>query len=358
MTILERDKPVKFETKTEPISVKFIIGETIARGKFGIVKKLTDRTTGAICAGKFVRRGDVKREVDLLSEVCNHEYIIGLEMFYTSPKLEMVIVMELAINGDIFKNCVGERKTFSEEESKELTRQLAQALDFIHKRFIVHLDVKPQNILLAQDGSCRLADFGLSRKILPGETVQEICGTPEYTAPEILNYNPITTAADIWSLGAVLYVMLTGCSPFAGDTLQETYLNVAKASLSFPDDDWSEHSPDSIELIENLCVEHPCDRLTAADVLNQKWLRRDSQPVQQEDQPIVRRMRRRTRKKLDNDIKQLDNNQSGDSDSGVSLADDDESAKKSKNDFFVRREQRRQLYLQSLAAAATATTTN
>ena len=160
------------------------------------------------------------------------------------------------------------------------------------------------------DGSCRLADFGLSRKIMPGEVVQEICGTPEYTgkggddddvtqqkiewhsivtwnstkksckatdghknllvplttwenmssgppdprpaqirkqvesvpfrllsvpyhfflslAPEILNYNPITTAADLWSLGAVLYVMLTGYSPFAGESLQETYLNVAK----------------------------------------------------------------------------------------------------------------------------------
>lgn len=358
MTILERDKPAVFETRSEPISVKFIIGETIARGKFGIVKKLTDRSTGAICAGKFVRRGDVKREVDLLSEVCNHEYIIGLEMFYTSPKCEMVIVMELAINGDIFKNCVGERATFSEEESKELTRQLAQALDFIHKRYIVHLDVKPQNILLAQDGSCRLADFGLSRKIMPGEVVQEICGTPEYTAPEILNYNPITTAADLWSLGAVLYVMLTGYSPFAGESLQETYLNVAKACLSFPDDEWSQHSPDSIELIESLCVERPGDRLSAADVLNQKWLRNDHQPcAAQEDQPIVRRMRRRSRKKLDNDVKQLENNQSGDSDSGVSLADDDDNNRAKKNDFFARREERRQLYLQAKLLATTAGTT-
>jgi serine/threonine kinase 17 len=81
------------------------------------------------------------------------------------------------------------------------------------------------------------------------EVVQEICGTPEYTAPEILNYNPITTAADLWSLGAVLYVMLTGYSPFAGESLHATYLNVAKACLSFPDDERSQHSPDSIELI-------------------------------------------------------------------------------------------------------------
>ena len=66
-----------------------------------------------------------------------------------------------AINGDIFKNCVGERATFSEEESKELTRQLAQALDFIHKRYIVHLDVKPQNILLAQGSRFRSIQFSL-----------------------------------------------------------------------------------------------------------------------------------------------------------------------------------------------------
>jgi len=343
MTILERDKA--FETRCEPITAKFTVGETIARGKFGIVKKLTDRETGAIYAGKFVRRGDVKREVDLLSEVCNHKYIIGLEMFYTSPKCEMVIVMELAINGDIFKNCVGERKTFSEDESKTLTRQLAAALDFIHKRYIVHLDVKPQNILLAQDGSCRLADFGLSRKIMPGETVQEICGTPEYTAPEILNYNPITTAADLWSLGAVLYVMLSGYSPFAGDSLQETYLNVAEAALSFPEEDWDGQSPAAIELIENLCVERPGDRLTASEVLSRKWLAISQSPVEAEDQPITKRVRRRSRKNAE--VKQLENNQSGDSDSGVSLADEENEGSKVEN-FFVRRERRRQLYLQKL----------
>ena len=70
---------------------------------------------------------------------------------------------------------------FSETEARDITRQLISALDFIHQRHIVHMDIKPQNILLGDDGTCRLADFGLSRKIPPGEHVQEISGTPEYT---------------------------------------------------------------------------------------------------------------------------------------------------------------------------------
>lgn len=325
MTVAERDKlnGKQFEIRTEPVSVKFIIGDTIARGKFGIVKKLTDRDTKQEYAGKFVRRGDVHREANLLSEVSNHKYIISLETFYSSPKTEMVIVMELAIGGDIFEYCVGERKTFTEDESKNLTRQLAQALEFIHSKYIVHLDVKPQNILLSKDGSCKLADFGLSRKILPGEIVQEICGTPEYTAPEILDYNPITTAADIWSLGAVLYVMLTGCSPFAGDTIQETYLNVAQASLEFPEEDWCDRSKAAIDLIEALCVPQPKDRLNASQILEQKWLnKRDENNLE----PITIRRRPRSRKDRTVESKQfVQNNQSGDSDSGVSLADENDS---------------------------------
>lgn len=357
MTILERDKD-DFEDsiRTEAISLRFIIGSTIARGKFGVVKKLTDRATGNEYAGKFVKRGDVQREARLLHEVCCHNYIIGLESFYMTPKMEMVIVMELAIRGDIFEYCVG-KSPFDECDARDITRQLTLALDFIHSRYIVHLDIKPQNILLSDDGKCRLADFGLSRKIPPGELVQEISGTPEYTAPEILDYSPITTAADIWSLGCVVYVMLTGLSPFAGDTLQETYLNVSQVNLSFAEDEWKDKSTSAIDIIEKLCTRCPRDRLNAADILKEKWFQTDFIQSIEDDKieemaPTIRRRSRRARRKNDSD-KIVRNNQSGDSDSGVSVSDEDSfncqtQPKKAttitKSDFFKRRELRRKLY--------------
>jgi len=358
MTILERDKD-DFEDsiRTDAISIRFVIGSTIARGKFGVVKKLTDRATGNEYAGKFVKRGDVQREARLLHEVCCHNYIIGLESFYMTPKMEMVIVMELALRGDIFEYCVG-KSPFSEADAREITRQLTLALDFIHSRHIVHMDIKPQNILLSDDGNCRLADFGLSRKIPPGELVQEISGTPEYTAPEILDYSPITTAADIWSLGCVVFVMLTGLSPFAGDTLQETYLNVSQVNLSFSDEEWKNKSTSAINIIEKLCTRYPRDRLKASNILKEKWFQIPTFAQSIEDDkieemaPTIRRRSRRLRRKPDSE-KIIRNNQSGDSDSGVSVSDEDSfncqtQSKKTttitKSDFFKRREIRRKIY--------------
>lgn len=356
MTILERDKD-DFEDsiRTEAISIRFIIGSVIARGKFGVVKKLTDRASGVEYAGKFVKRGDVQREARLLHEVCCHNYIIGLESFYMTPKMEMVIVMELAVRGDIFEYCVG-KTPFEEADARDITRQLTMALEFIHERHIVHMDIKPQNILLSVDGKCRLADFGLSRKIPPGEIVQEISGTPEYTAPEILDYSPITTAADIWSLGCVVYVMLTGLSPFAGDTLQETYLNVSQVNLCFSDDEWKNKSRNSISMIEKLCTRCPRDRLKAKEILKDKWFQSDFRQTSsiEEDKieemaPTIRRRSRRSRR-VDESEKMIRNNQSGDSDSGVSVSDEDsfnsdkKSSTSTKPDFFKRRELRRKLY--------------
>ena len=83
------------------------------------------------------------------------------------------------------------KSPFDECDARDITRQLTLALDFIHSRYIVHLDIKPQNILLSDDGKCRLADFGLSRKIPPGELVQEISGTPEYTGMDRVHGLPL-----------------------------------------------------------------------------------------------------------------------------------------------------------------------
>ncbi|CAG5097560.1 Oidioi.mRNA.OKI2018_I69.XSR.g15128.t1.cds [Oikopleura dioica] len=151
------------------------------------------------------------------------------------------------------------------------------------------MDLKPQNILLSDDGNCRLADFGLSRKIPPGQKVCEISGTPEYTAPEILDYSPVTPAADIWSLGCVIYVMLTGLSPFAGEDIQDTYLNVSQVDLDFDDEEWEDKSQASIDLISSLCQARPNNRPEAKEVLEHVWLStnaplRSLRPVEASDE--------------------------------------------------------------------------
>lgn len=96
----------------------------------------------------------------------------------------------------------------------------------------------------------KLCDFGISRLVEEVGEVREILGTPDYVAPEVLQYEPLSLATDIWSIGVLAYVLLTGCSPFGGDTKQETFLNISQCALNFPEDlfeDVSEAAQDFIK---------------------------------------------------------------------------------------------------------------
>ena len=147
-------------------------------------------------------------------------------------------------------------------------RQILDGLRDLHSQNIAHLDLKPQNVLLTcdviTDADIKLCDFGISRLIQKGVEVREILGTPDYVAPEILNYEPISLATDIWSIGVLAYVLLTGYSPFGSDTKQETYLNISQCNLSFPS-----------ELFTNVSS-FAQDFIQAALVLNPRWVLRFS----------------------------------------------------------------------------------
>lgn len=95
----------------------------------------------------------------------------------------------------------------------------------------------------------KLCDFGISRVVEEGGKVREILGTPDYVAPEVLHYEPLSLKTDIWSVGVLAYVLLTGCSPFGGDTKQETFLNISTCALSFPEDLFENVSPLAIDFI-------------------------------------------------------------------------------------------------------------
>lgn len=96
----------------------------------------------------------------------------------------------------------------------------------------------------------KLCDFGISRIVVDGGKVREILGTPDYVAPEVLQFEPLSLKTDIWSVGVLTYVLLTGCSPFGGDTKQETFLNISKCSLTFPEELFEDVSPVAIDFIK------------------------------------------------------------------------------------------------------------
>lgn len=274
--------------RTEPFSDFYVVEEEIGRGKFAVVKRCRRKQSGKEYAAKFLRkrrkgkdcRSDVIHEISMLEMVRKHPRLVDLvEVYETSH--ELILVTEYASGGELYQHVVVEER-IEEKEVRRLMRQVLDGLLFLHDRNTVHLDVKPQNVLLTErlpHGDIKLCDLGFARKVRSGEDVRDIIGTPDYVAPEVLSYEPIHTASDMWSVGVLAYVMLTGYSPFAGDTKQETFLNISQVNIDFPEDLFEDISSTAQEFMMKLLVREPSQRLTARDCLNHQWLQIDEPNV-------------------------------------------------------------------------------
>ncbi|KAK3551938.1 hypothetical protein QTP70_031517 [Hemibagrus guttatus] len=271
--------------KREPFTEYYTLipGKELGRGKFAVVKKCVEKSTGREYAAKFMRkrrkgqdcRAEIIHEIAVLELASSCHRVVNLHEVYEMPS-EMVLVLEFAAGGEIFNRCVAERdEAFKEEDVKRLMRQILEGVAFLHKNNVVHLDLKPQNILLTSDdplGDIKIVDFGLSRMVSSNQEIREIMGTPEYVAPEVLNYEPISTATDMWSIGVLAYVMLTGMSPFLGADKQETFLNISQINVSYMEEELERLDKTAIHFIKSLLIKEPEDRATAEECLKHQWL--------------------------------------------------------------------------------------
>ncbi|XP_041824490.1 serine/threonine-protein kinase 17A isoform X1 [Melanotaenia boesemani] len=277
---------IKTSINNEPFTDHYTIipGKELGRGKFAVVRKCVEKCTGHEYAAKFMRkrrkgqdcRMDIIHEIAVLELATTSSRVVNLHRVYEMVS-EMVLVLEFAAGGEIFNQCVSDREdeAFSEEDVKRLMRQILEGVAFLHRSNVVHLDLKPQNILLTSSsplGDIKIVDFGLSRKVSSHHELREIMGTPEYVAPEILNYEPISTATDMWSIGVLAYVMLTGISPFLGDDKQETFLNISQLNVSYNVEELQQLDQNAPSFIQMLLRKQPQDRATAEQCLNHPWL--------------------------------------------------------------------------------------
>ncbi|XP_014048368.1 serine/threonine kinase 17a like [Salmo salar] len=270
--------------RTDPFTSNYeLLGRELGRGKFAVVKKCIEKATGKEHAAKFLRkrrkgedcRMDILNEIAVLESAKANPYVVALHEVYETNS-EIILILECAAGGEIFNQCVAENdEAFTEKDVIRLARQILTGVACLHRNNVVHLDLKPQNILLTSAiplGDIRIVDFGLSRRMDSVTEVREILGTPEYVAPEILNYEPISIATDMWSIGVLTYVMLTGESPFLGDNKQETFLNISQVNVDYSQDAFEGISSLAIDFIKTLLLKNPRKRATAAECLNHPWL--------------------------------------------------------------------------------------
>ncbi|XP_009556484.2 death-associated protein kinase 2 isoform X7 [Cuculus canorus] len=271
--------------KQQKVEDVYEIGEELGSGQFAIVKKCREKSTGMEYAAKFikkrqsrasrrgVRREEIEREVSILQQIL-HANIIKLHDIYEN-KTDVVLILELVSGGELF-DFLAQKESLCEEEATRFIKQILDGVNYLHSKKIAHFDLKPENIMLLDNNipipHIKLIDFGLAHKIEDGVEFKNIFGTPEFVAPEIVNYEPLGLAADMWSIGVITYILLSGASPFLGETKQETLANITAVNYEFDEEFFSNTSELAKDFIRKLLVKDTRKRLTIQEALSHPWI--------------------------------------------------------------------------------------
>uniref|UniRef100_A0AAR5QD56 non-specific serine/threonine protein kinase n=1 Tax=Dendroctonus ponderosae TaxID=77166 RepID=A0AAR5QD56_DENPD len=267
----------------------------LGRGKYATVCRAVHRKTRTPFAAKFVRKRrrnqdqmkEIIHEIAVLMQCSSTSRVIRLHEVYESAT-EMILVLELAAGGEL-QHVLDDGQCLSESEARKAMKQILEGVSYLHDRNIAHLDLKPQNLLLSIEDSCddiKLCDFGISKILQPGVTVREILGTVDYIAPEVLSYEPICLSTDIWSVGVLGYVLLSGFSPFGADDKQQTFLNISKCNLSFEPEHFEDVSSAAIDFIKSALIVDPRKRPTVHELMDHPWISLKSNLMQPLSAPI------------------------------------------------------------------------
>ncbi|XP_076663901.1 death-associated protein kinase 1 isoform X4 [Andrena cerasifolii] len=273
------------EVHHEPIEKNYKLLEEIGKGQFAIVRKCMEIKTGELYAAKIMRkrrvaRGvaaeDIAREAGLLARL-RHPNIVSLHKVVDTGTT-VVLLLELISGGELFHWVPS-----GELEAAHVVRQVLMALSHLHSHQVAHLDIKPENILLSTPPpmpSIKLIDLGLSHRLVPGSEHRALFGTPEFVAPEIVNYEPLSLGTDLWAVGVLTYILLSGASPFLGEDKQETYENVSACQYQFDNEYFSTVSEIAKDFIRSLLTRDPKERGTAESCLKHPWILTESEASQ------------------------------------------------------------------------------
>ncbi|KRK00248.1 myosin light chain kinase, smooth muscle isoform X18 [Drosophila yakuba] len=258
---------------------RFEIIEELGKGRFGIVYKVQERgQPEQLLAAKVIKciksqdRQKVLEEISIMRSL-QHPKLLQLAASFESPR-EIVMVMEYITGGELFERVVADDFTLTEMDCILFLRQVCDGVAYMHGQSVVHLDLKPENIMCHTRTShqIKIIDFGLAQRLDTKAPVRVLFGTPEFIPPEIISYEPIGFKSDMWSVGVICYVLLSGLSPFMGDTDVETFSNITRADYDYDDEAFDCVSQEAKDFISQLLVHRKEERLTAQQCLESKWL--------------------------------------------------------------------------------------
>nr|XP_008170399.1 myosin light chain kinase 2, skeletal/cardiac muscle isoform X1 [Chrysemys picta bellii]XP_042698536.1 myosin light chain kinase 2, skeletal/cardiac muscle isoform X1 [Chrysemys picta bellii] len=252
--------------------------EMLGGGKFGEVRTCTERGTGLKLAAKIIRKQGSKDkemalvEIEVMNQL-NHRNLIQLYEAIETPR-EIVLFMEFVEGGELFERIIDEDYHLTEVDCMVFVRQICDGITFMHQMRVLHLDLKPENILCVTSTGhmVKIIDFGLARRYNPREKLKVNFGTPEFLSPEVVNYDQVSYSTDMWSLGVITYMLLSGLSPFLGDDDTETLNNVLEAKWYFDEEAFEGISDEAKDFVSNLIIKQKSGRMSAAKCLQHPWL--------------------------------------------------------------------------------------
>ncbi|PWA17781.1 hypothetical protein CCH79_00008256, partial [Gambusia affinis] len=254
--------------------------EKLGTGKFGLVFKLTHKETGRVCAGKFYKgrrakeREAARKEIELMNHLHHPKLVQCLGAYDHKP--EMVMVMEFIAGGELFDRIVDDSFEYTEPGSVRYIQQILEGIAFMHQQKIVHLDLKPENIVCVDTTgtSIKIIDFGLASKLDENTDLKVMHGTAEFIAPEVINYEPVCLATDMWSIGVICYILLSGESPFQGNSDAETLALVTAAQWEFDEESFEDITEEAQNFISSLLNKDPRRRMSCEEGLAHPWMKK------------------------------------------------------------------------------------
>ncbi|KAF9618295.1 hypothetical protein IFM89_000930 [Coptis chinensis] len=254
------------------IEQDYVLGAEIAEGSCGLVRKCRSKANGGEFACKTLCKSYkyVRREIDIMQYLSGHPSVVTLYAVYEDSD-SFHLVMELCSGGSLFDR-FQEKLPLTEHQAAVILKELVVAIKYCHDMGIVHRDIKPRNVLLTSSGKIKLADFGISARITPGQRLSSKTGTPAYLAPEVLA-GKYSEKVDIWSAGVIFHALLVGYEPFDGYTTTEVLEALrTKTNLNFDGGIWeSVISKPARDLIKRMLTRDVSSRLTADEVLRHLW---------------------------------------------------------------------------------------
>ncbi|XP_027722474.1 ribosomal protein S6 kinase alpha-3 isoform X1 [Vombatus ursinus] len=265
-------------------SIQFTDGyevkEDIGVGSYSICKRCIHKVTNMEYAVKIIDKSkrDPTEEIEILLRYGQHPNIITLKDVYDDGKY-VYVVTELMKGGELLDKIL-RQKFFSEREASAVLFTITKTVEYLHAQGVVHRDLKPSNILYVDESgnpeSIRICDFGFAKQLrAENGLLMTPCYTANFVAPEVLKRQGYDAACDIWSLGVLLYTMLTGYTPFANgpdDTPEEILARIGSGKFSLSGGYWNSVSDTAKDLVSKMLHVDPHQRLTAALVLRHPWI--------------------------------------------------------------------------------------